>query len=300
MFDIFDINETENFPKIKVIGVGGGGINAVNRMIEKKLSGVEFVAVDTYETFLSTSQAPCKIKIDENDIQASSKEILTVLEGNDLVFIVAGIGGGTATGVAPIIAKYSKKLGALTIAVVTLPFNFENPRRKKNADIGIENLRDFADSVVKVSGDKILQLEENISQEKALSIANDVLFETIKGISYLMTMPGIVNLDFADVKGMLENSGTAFVGIGEASGTNAALNAAKNALYCPLIENIQGAYSILLNVAASEDSLEMSEVMEVSNMIQDAANENAEIMWGVSIDPSLGDTVKVMIIENAP
>ena len=294
---MFDINEDEILAKIKIIGVGGGGINAVNQMIEKKLSGVEFVAVDTYETFLSTSQAPCKIKIDENDIQSSSKEILTALEGNDMVFIVAGMGGGTATGVAPIIAKYSKRLGALTIAVVTRPFTSVNPRRKEIADIGIKNLCDCADSVVVVSSDKILQMEKNISTEKALSIANDVLFDAVKGISYLVTMPGLVNLDLGDVKCILENSGIAVIGIGEAGAITAAINAAKNALNSPLLEkNIQGSRSILLNITAAENSLTMTELMNASIVIQEAANEAAEIMWGMSIDENLGDKVRVVII----
>lgn len=293
---MFDINENESSAKIKVIGVGGGGISAVNRMIEKKLQGVEFVAVDTDDNAFSTSQAPFKIKIDQNDIQSSSKEILKVIENTDLIFIVAGMGGGTATGVASIIAKYAKKLGALTVAIVMRPFSSENPRRLKNADIGIENLRSCADSIVTISGDKILRLEENISTEKALSIANDVFFETVQGISYLTTMPGIVNLDFGDIAIILKDAGNTFVGIGEASGENATLKAAESALDCSLLENVQGAYSILINFIGTSESLSMFEVNEASTKIQETANENAEIMWGMSIDESLGDKVRVTVL----
>ena len=292
---MLDIDDTNLNPigKIKVIGVGGGGISAVNQMISNELKYMEFIAVDTDAKTLENSQAPRRIHITENAMK-NSEQILHSIEATDMIFVVAGMGGKAGTSIAPIIAKYSKELGALTVAVVTRPF--EDEKRNKNADAGIKNLNNHSDLVVVVSGDKILQANENISKEQALNIADDVLFKTVQGIANLILIPGMINLDFGDLCTILGNAGIAFVGIGEASGKNASVKAVQVALDCPLLEKMQDATSIVINFMGSDESFSMAEVNEASNLIQDAAKSEAEIMWGMSIDESLGDTVRVMII----
>lgn len=312
----FEIEDTSlNSPaKIKVIGVGGGGSNAVNRMISLGLEGVEFIAVNTDAQALLTSQAPRRIRIGEKltkglgagarpekgeqAAQESRNEIIKALEGSDMVFITAGMGGGTGTGAAPIIAQCAKEIGALTVAVVTRPFTFEGPRRKKNADMGIENLRRSVDTIITIPNDRLLQVvDKKMPVTEAFRIADDVLRQSVQGISYLITMPGFVNLDFADVQTIMSNSGSALIGIGEASGEKAPVNAAKAAIDSPLLEtNIQGARSVLINIMGSNEGLTMFEVNEASTTIQEAADKDAEIMWGMSIDETLGDTVRVTII----
>lgn len=313
MFEIVD-NNVNSLAKIKVIGVGGGGSNAVNRMISLGLEGVEFIAVNTDAQALLTSQAPRRIRIGEKltkglgagarpevgekSAQESKEEIIKSLEGSDMVFITAGMGGGTGTGAAPVIAACAREVGALTVGVVTRPFNFEGPRRKKNADMGIENLRRCVDTIITIPNDKLLQIaDKKMPITQAFSIADDVLRQSVQGISYLITKPGIVNLDFADVKTIMSNSGSALIGIGEASGEKAPVNAAKAAIESPLLEtSIQGAHSVLINIMGANDALTMFDVNEASTTIQEAADSEAEIMWGVSIDESLGDTVRVTII----
>ena len=292
---MFDVDDTSLNPigKIKVIGVGGGGISAVNKMISNDLKYVEFVTVDTDAKTLENSQAPRRIHITENAMK-NSEQILNVIEKTDMIFVVAGMGGRAGTSIAPIIAKYSKELSALTIAVVTRPF--EDEKRNKNADAGIKNLNSHSDLVVVVSGDKILQANGNISKEQALNIADDVLFKTVQGISNLILIPGMINLDFADLCTILGKAGVGFVGIGEASGKNASVKAVQVALDCPLLEKMKDATSIVINFMGSDESFSMAEVNEASILIMDAAKSEAEIMWGMSIDESLGDTVRVMII----
>ena len=312
----FEIEDTSlNSPaKIKVIGVGGGGSNAVNRMISLGLEGVEFIAVNTDAQALLTSQAPRRIRIGEKltrglgagarpevgekAAQESREEIVKALDKSDMVFITAGMGGGTGTGAAPVIAEIAKAAGALTVGVVTRPFTFEGPRRKKNADIGIDNLRRCVDTIITIPNDRLLQVvDKKMPVTEAFRIADDVLRQSVQGISYLITMPGIVNLDFADVKTIMQDSGSALIGIGEASGEKAPVNAAKAAIDSPLLEtNIQGARSVLINIMGSNEGLTMFEVNEASTTIQEAADSEAEIMWGMSIDESLGDTVRVTII----
>ena len=300
--------------KIKVIGVGGGGSNAVNRMISLGLEGVEFIAVNTDAQALLTSQAPRRIRIGEKltrglgagarpevgekAAQESREEIIKALDKSDMVFITAGMGGGTGTGAAPVIAACAKELGALTVGVVTRPFTFEGPKRKRNADMGIDNLRRCVDTIITIPNDRLLQVvDKKMPVTKAFSIADDVLRQSVQGISYLITMPGVVNLDFADVQTIMSNSGSALIGIGEASGEKAPVNAAKAAIDSPLLEtSIQGARSVLINIMGSEEALTMLEVNEASVTIQEAADADAEIMWGMSIDESLGDTVRVTII----
>lgn len=313
---MFEIEDTSlnSLAKIKVIGVGGGGSNAVNRMISLGLEGVEFIAVNTDAQALLTSQAPRRIRIGEKvtrglgagarpekgeqAAQESREEIIKSLEGSDMVFITAGMGGGTGTGAAPIIAACAKELGALTVGVVTRPFGFEGPRRKRNADMGIDNLRRCVDTIITIPNDKLLQVvDKKMPVTQAFSIADDVLRQSVQGISQLITMPGVVNLDFADLTTIMQNSGSALIGIGEASGEKAPVNAAKEAINSPLLEtSIQGARSVLINIMGSEEALTMLEVNEASVTIQEAADSDAEIMWGMSIDPSLGDTVRVTII----
>ncbi len=309
-----DETSLDQLAKIKVIGVGGGGSNAVNRMISLGLEGVEFIAVNTDAQALLASQAPRRIRIGEKltrglgagarpevgekAAQESIEEIKKSLDGSDMIFITAGMGGGTGTGAAPIIASCAREIGALTVGVVTRPFTFEGPRRKRNADMGIDNLRRCVDTIITIPNDRLLQVvDKKMPVTQAFRIADDVLRQSVQGISYLITMPGIVNLDFADVCTIMNNSGSALIGIGEASGEKAPVNAARAAIDSPLLEtSIQGARSVLINIMGSEESLTMFEVNEASTTIQEAADSEAEIMWGMSIDPSLGDTVRVTII----
>ena len=313
---MFEIEDTSlnSLAKIKVIGVGGGGSNAVNRMISLGLEGVEFIAVNTDAQALLTSQAPRRIRIGEKltkglgagarpekgqeAAKESIEEIRKALEGSDMVFITAGMGGGTGTGAAPVIAACAKELGALTVGIVTRPFTFEGPRRKRNADMGIDNLRRCVDTIITIPNDKLLQVvDKKMPVTQAFSIADDVLRQSVQGISQLITMPGVVNLDFADLTTIMSNSGSALIGIGEAAGEKAPVNAAKAAINSPLLEtNIQGARSVLINIMGAEEALTMLEVNEASTTIQEAADADAEIMWGMSVDESLGDTVRVTII----
>lgn len=313
-FEIDGDSSLNALARIKVIGVGGGGSNAVNRMISLGLEGVEFIAVNTDAQALLTSQAPRRIRIGEKltrglgagarpevgekAAQESREEIIKALDKSDMVFITAGMGGGTGTGAAPVIAACAREIGALTVGVVTRPFTFEGPKRKRNADMGIDNLRRCVDTIITIPNDRLLQVvDKKMPVTKAFSIADDVLRQSVQGISYLITMPGVVNLDFADVQTIMSNSGSALIGIGEASGEKAPVNAAKAAIDSPLLEtSIQGARSVLINIMGSEEALTMLEVNEASVTIQEAADGDAEIMWGMSIDETLGDTVRVTII----
>ena len=313
MFEIED-SSVNPLAKIKVIGVGGGGSNAVNRMISWGLEGVEFIAVNTDAQALLNSQAPRRIRIGEKATrglgagarpekgaeaaQESREEIIKSLEGADMVFITAGMGGGTGTGAAPIIAQCAKDSGALTVAVVTRPFAFEGPKRKKNADIGIENLRRCVDTIITIPNDRLLQIaDKKMPVTQAFSHADDILRQSVQGISYVITVPGLVNLDFADIKTIMENSGSALMGIGEASGEKATVDAAKAAIDSPLLEtSLQGARSVLISIMGSNDILTMAGVNEASTTIQEAVDPSAEIMWGVTVDESLGEAVRVTII----
>ena len=312
-FEIEDAS-LNSLANIKVIGVGGGGSNAVNRMISLGLEGVEFIAVNTDAQALLNSQAPRRIRIGEKltrglgagarpevgekAAQESREEIIKALDKSDMVFITAGMGGGTGTGAAPVIAACAREIGALTVGVVTRPFTFEGPKRKRNADMGIDNLRRCVDTIITIPNDRLLQVvDKKMPVTKAFSIADDILRQSVQGISYLITMPGVVNLDFADVQTIMSNSGSALIGIGEASGEKAPINAAKAAIDSPLLEtSIQGAKSVLMNIMGANEALTMFEVHEASTTIQEAADSEAEIMWGMSVDESLGDTVRVTII----
>ena len=308
MFELED-NDLNRFAKIKVIGVGGGGNNAVNRMISLGLEGVEFIAINTDAQALMTALAPKRMQIGmkltrglgagarpeigQKAAEESRDDILKALENSDMV-----LGGGTGTGAAPIVAECAREIGALTVGVVTRPFTFEGPKRKKNADIGIENLKRKVDTIITIPNDKLLQVvDKKTPMTKAFSIADDILRQGVKGISDLIAVPGLVNLDFADVKTVMSNAGSALMGIGEASGENATVNAVKLAIDSPLLEtSIQGAHGILLNIMGATENLPMYEINEASTTVQEAAHPEAEILWGVSINESMGDTVSVTII----
>jgi len=309
-----DDNTLDQFAKIKVIGVGGGGNNAVNRMISLGLEGVEFIAINTDAQALLTAMAPKRMQIGEKLTRGlgagarpeigqkaaieSREDIINVLRGSDMVFITAGMGGGTGTGAAPVVAECAREIGALTVGVVTRPFTFEGPKRKKNADIGIENLKRNVDTIITIPNDRLLQVvDKKTPMTQAFTIADDILRQGVKGISDLIAVPGLVNLDFADVKSIMQNAGAALMGIGEASGENATVDAVKAAIDSPLLEtSLQGARGVLLNIMGATDSLSMLEVNEASTTVQEAAHPDAEIIWGVSVDESLGDKVSVTVI----
>ena len=313
MFELDD-NTLDQFAKINVIGVGGGGNNAVNRMISLGLEGVEFIAINTDAQALLTALAPKRMQIGEKLTRGlgagarpeigqkaameSREDIINALRGSDMVFITAGMGGGTGTGAAPVVAECAREIGALTVGVVTRPFTFEGPKRKKNADIGIENLKRNVDTIITIPNDRLLQVvDKKTPMTQAFTIADDILRQGVKGISDLIAVPGLVNLDFADVKSIMSNAGAALMGIGEASGENATVDAVKAAIDSPLLEtSLQGARGVLLNIMGATDSLSMLEVNEASTTVQEAAHPDAEIIWGVSVDESLGDKVSVTVI----
>ena len=310
----FDDNVVDQFAKIKVIGVGGGGSNAVNRMIELGLQGVEFIAVNTDAQALLHASAPKRMQIGEKltrglgagarpeigekAAQESRDDILEALRGSDMVFVTAGMGGGTGTGAAPVVAECARELGALTVGVVTKPFTFEGPMRRKRAEAGIAALKQHVDTIITIPNDRLLQVvDKRTSIMKAFSIADDVLRQGVKGISDLIAVPGLINLDFADVRSIMTNAGAALMGIGEASGENAAVDAARAAVNSPLLETgIDGAHGIILNITGAADNLTMYEVGEASTTIQESADPDANIIFGASIDDTLGDTVRVTVV----
>ena len=302
-----------DFANIKVIGVGGGGNNAVNRMVESELKGVQFLSVNTESQVLELSKADVTIQIGEKvtkglgaganpqigeeAAQESREEITKALEGADMVFVTAGMGGGTGTGAAPIVAECAKEVGALTVGVVTKPFAFEGKRRRAAAEKGIEFLTQKVDTIIVIPNDKLLQVvDKKCSVSDAFSKADEVLRQGIKGISDLIQIPGLINLDFADVKTIMTNQGEALMGIGEGTGENRAADAAKMAINSPLLEtSIDGAKGILLNISGSSE-LGIFEVNEAAQIISDAADPDANIIFGSVIDESLGDKVQVTVV----
>ena len=302
-----------DFANIKVIGVGGGGNNAVNRMVDNHIQGVQFLAVNTENQVLELSKADVTIQIGEKvtkglgaganpqigeeAAQESREEITKALEGADMVFVTAGMGGGTGTGAAPIVAECAKEVGALTVGVVTKPFAFEGKRRRAAAEKGIEFLTQKVDTIIVIPNDKLLQVvDKKCSVSDAFSKADEVLRQGIKGISDLIQIPGLINLDFADVKTIMTNQGEALMGIGEGTGENRAADAAKMAINSPLLEtSIDGAKGILLNISGSSE-LGIFEVNEAAQIISDAADPDANIIFGSVIDESLGDKVQVTVV----
>ena len=313
MFELDD-NGLDQLANIKVIGVGGGGSNAVNRMINLGLQGVEFIAVNTDAQALLKSLAPKRMQIGEKltrglgagaqpeigqkAAEESRDDILEALRGADMVFVTAGMGGGTGTGAAPVVAECAREIGALTVGVVTRPFSFEGMRRKRNAEAGIATLKQHVDTIITIPNDRLLQVvDKKTSITQAFLEADDILRQGVKGISDLIAQPGLINLDFADVRSIMSNAGTALMGIGEATGENAAVEAAKNAIASPLLETtIDGARGVLINVTGAEENLSMYEVTEASNTIHEAVNGQANIIWGAAVDNTMGDTVKVTVV----
>jgi cell division protein FtsZ len=298
---------------IKVVGIGGGGVNAVNRMIEVGLKGVEFIAINTDAQALLMSDADVKLDVGREltrglgagaqpDVgrQAAEdhrEEIEEVLKGADMVFVTAGEGGGTGTGGAPVVASIARKLGALTIGVVTRPFAFEGKRRAVQAEAGIEELRNECDTLIVIPNDRLLQLgDRNVSVMDAFRTADQVLLSGVQGITDLITTPGLINLDFADVKSVMSGAGSALMGIGSARGDNRALLAAEQAIASPLLEaSMEGAHGVLLSISGGSD-LGLFEINEAASLVSDAAHPDANIIFGAVIDDALGDEVRVTVI----
>ena len=299
--------------KIKVIGVGGGGGNAVNRMIAAKLEGVEFIVANTDVQALQLSQAPVKLQlgvkltsglgaganpdVGRRAALEDSEKIIEALEGADMVFVTAGLGGGTGTGAAPVIASLASEMGALTVAVVTRPFGFEGKRRMQQADRGMEELLEGVDTMIVIPNEKLLAVAKDAGFFESFRVADDVLLQGVQGISDIITIPGIINRDFADVKTTMAGMGYAVMGTAMRSGDNRAIAAAQAAMASPLLEAgaIDGARGILINISGSS-SLKLSEVNEASTLIQNAAHEDANIIFGAVLDETMGDEVKITVI----
>ena len=309
----FDSTLTHDGAVIKVIGVGGAGGNAVNRMIKEEVQGVEFIVANTDTQALHGSDAEIKIQLGpkvtkglgagslpEIGVRAaeeSEEQIREVLEGADLVFVTAGMGGGTGTGAAPVVAKIAKDLGALTVGVVTRPFTFEGPKRGRFAAEGLKNLKEAVDTLVVISNNRLLEIvDRKTPMLEAFSEADNVLRQGVQGISDLITAPGYVNLDFADVKTVMKDQGTALMGVGQASGENRTAEATKKAISSPLLEvSIDGAEQILLNITGGED-LSLFEAQDASDIVANASSGDVNIIFGTSINNELGDEVIVTVI----
>ena len=298
---------------IKVIGVGGAGNNAVNRMIEAEIKGVDFIAVNTDKQALQISKAKTKIQIGEKitrglgaganpDIGAQAaeetkSEVAEALRGADMVFVTAGMGGGTGTGAAPVVAAAAKEMGILTIGVVTKPFTFEGKKRLSQAERGIESLKGKVDTLVVIPNDKLLQIvDRKTSIKDAFKMADDVLRQGVQGISDLIAIPGLVNLDFADVKTVMLNQGMAHMGVGRASGENRAEDAAKEAIQSPLLEtSIEGAKGVIINITGG-DNLGLHEVNTAAELVQRSVDPEANIIFGTVTDESMGDEIQITVI----
>ncbi|NLV57223.1 MAG: cell division protein FtsZ [Clostridiales bacterium] len=309
----FQIEDQQSFATIKVIGCGGAGNNAVNRMVDAGLKGVEFIAINTDRQALSLSKASTTIQIGEKltkglgagavpDIgrraaEESREEIAQAIKGADLVFVTAGMGGGTGTGAAPIVAEIARDLNCLTIAVVTKPFQFEGKQRMKNAEMGVIDLKQRVDTLVVIPNDRLLQVvTKGTTMLEAFRIADDVLRQGIQGISDLIAVPALINLDFADVKTVMESGGLAHMGIGNGKGENRMVEAAKNAISSPLLEtNIDGARAVLINITGGED-MSIIDINEAANLVMQAADSEANIIFGAGIDDSMDEEVRITVI----
>ncbi len=309
-------SDIENFALIKVVGIGGGGSNAVNRMIRAELLGVEFIAVNTDAQALLLSDAPHKLRIGDKvtkglgsgadpvvgrkSAEDDSEKLYEALKEADMVFVTAGMGGGTGTGAAPIIAEIAKDVGALTVAVVTKPFSFEGAKRRLLAEQGIAELVDKVDTLITIPNDRLLQVvEKKTSMVDAFRIVDDVLRQGVQGISDLITVPGLINLDFADVKTIMTNAGSALMGIGHGSGESRAADAARQAIMSPLLEqSIDGARGVLFTITGGPD-LTLFEVNEAAEIIHAAADPEANIIFGAVIDERMGGEVKISVIATA-
>ncbi|MFA6390098.1 MAG: cell division protein FtsZ, partial [Patescibacteria group bacterium] len=303
----------ETIAKIKVIGVGGGGGSAINRMVDAGVKGVEFIAVNTDVQALHYNKASKKLHIGKavtrglgagmnpelgrHAAEESQNEIRDILKDSDMVFITCGLGGGTGTGAAPVVAELAKDLGALTVAVVTKPFQFEGSQRKNIAERGLAELIDKVDTIITIPNDKLLQvIDKKTSLLDAFNVVDDVLRQGVQGISDVITIPGLINVDFADVKAVMSNAGSSLMGIGQASGENKAIEAAKMAINSPLLElSIEGARGILFTITGGT-TLSMSEVSEAAKVITASADEEAKIIFGAVIDEKMKDEVKITVV----
>lgn len=310
----FDMEITNNngLAKIKVAGVGGGGNNALTRMKSNGIRGVDFIAVNTDKQILEAIEADQKLQIGqkltrglgsggnpevgEKAAEESKSEIASALQDSDMVFVTAGMGGGTGTGAAPLVAQTAKELGKLTVGVVTKPFTFEGRKRQQQAEQGIEKLKDSVDTLITIPNDKLLQIaEKRTTMVEAFEMADKVLSDAIQGISDLIAVPNLINLDFADVKSVMADQGIAHMGIGQASGENRAQNAAKMAIKSPLLEtSIEGAKAVLINISAAE--LGLFEANEAAELIREEIDPEANIIFGAGIDESLNDDIKITVI----
>lgn len=308
----FDV-DVQQFAQIKVIGCGGGGSNAVNRMIASGLKNVEFIVINTDKQALALSQASQKIQIGDKltkglgaganpeigakAAEESKEEISQALKGSDMVFITAGMGGGTGTGAAPVVAEIAKSMGILTVGVVTKPFPFEGRKRMLHADSGIKNLKDRVDTLVTIPNERLLSIvDKKTSLLDSFKLADEVLKQGVQGISDLITIPGLVNLDFADVKTIMLDRGLAHMGVGTGKGDDRAQDAAKQAISSPLLEtSIEGATGILLNVTGGSD-LGLLEISEAAEIVQNAADPDANIIFGAVIDENLKDEIRITVI----
>ncbi len=294
---------------IKVVGVGGGGTNAINRMIEAEVRGVEFIAINTDAQALQTALASKRIRLGKglgaggNPVlgnraaEESSDDLYEALKDADMIFITAGMGGGTGTGAAPVIAQIAKEVGALTVGVVTKPFTFEGNRRRQVAEEGIAQLKDKVDTLITIPNDRLLQVvDRETTIEAAFRVVDDVLRQGIQGISELITIPGLINLDFADVKAIMSQAGSALMAIGRATGENRAVEAAKAAIASPLLDvTVDGARGVLFNITGGPD-LTLWEVNEAAQVIHKAADPEANIIFGAVIDPELGSEVRITLL----
>ncbi|MEN6375027.1 MAG: cell division protein FtsZ [Smithella sp.] len=313
MFELTEVCN-ENSAKIKVIGVGGGGSNAVNTMISYSLRGVDFIVANTDVQALGASASSVKVQIGAETTKGlgagsnpeigkksaleSRDQLREYLEGADMIFVTAGLGGGTGTGAAPVIAEIARECNALTVAVVTKPFQFEGKKRNMQAEEGIALLRDTVDTLIVVPNQRLLSLGgRNLSLLEAFKKADDILYQAVKGISDLIIIPGLINLDFADVKNVMSNMGMALMGTGIASGENRAVEAAQRAISSPLLEDntIQGAHGILLNITGGPD-ISLYEINEASSLIQAEAHEDANIIFGTVIDEDMSDEIRITVI----
>jgi cell division protein FtsZ len=308
-----DMLTNENFATIKVIGVGGGGGNAVNRMIEEGLAGVEFITINTDAQTLMSSKARTRVRIGDKltrglgaggnpeigrkAAEESADELYEVLRGADMVFITGGMGGGTGTGAAPVVAQVAKELGALTIGVVTRPFTFEGSRRIQSAELGIEDLKSKVDTLIVIPNDRLLQIvDKRASLNDAFRVADDVLRQGIQGISELITVPGLINLDFADVRTIMSEGGAALMAVGTASGEDRARKAAEAAISSNLLDvTIDGARGILFNVTGGPD-MSLFEVNEAAAIIKETAHADVNLIFGAVVDENMRDTIRITVI----
>src|SRR5512146_2405436 len=305
--------QSESFARIKVIGVGGGGCNAVNRMIDEGLQGIEFIAVNTDGQALLQSKATTRVRIGDKvtrglgaggnpevgrkSAEESAEELYEVLKGSDMCFVTSGLGGGTGTGAAPVVAQIAKEVGALTIGVVTRPFTFEGARRAQSAEAGISKLKEHADTLIVIPNDRLLQIvDKRASLQEAFRVADDVLRQGIQGISELITVPGLINLDFADVRAIMSEGGAALMAVGKAAGEDRARIAAEMAISSQLLDiTIDGARGILFNVTGGPN-MTLFEVNQAAAIIKETAHPDVNLIFGAVIDQNMGDEIRITVI----